>query len=152
MSSAGPPKAASGSPPPTIFPSTVRSGRTPKRSCAPPRPTRKPVITSSNASGALQLQEARRRRDAAHVPGDRLDDDRGKAFAVALDGRGSPFEIVVVDDDRVGGDTGGNAERRRDAERRETGSRAREEAVGVPVVAAGELDDPVTAGEAAGEP
>ena len=67
-----------------IFPSTVRSGVTPSRSCAPPRPTRKPVITSSKISSApvavrvvAQLpKEARVGRDEAHVGRVRLADDR----------------------------------------------------------------------------
>ena len=52
ISSARPPYAPIGMPPPMILPSTVRSGRTPKRACAPPRPTRNPVITSSKISSA----------------------------------------------------------------------------------------------------
>ena len=104
MTSARPPNAASGSPPPTILPSTVRSGVTPNRSCAPPRATRKPVITSSKTSSAparvaeqaQRLEEPGRRRHAAHVPGDGLDDDRRQALAVALDRRGDAVDVVVL--------------------------------------------------------
>jgi hypothetical protein len=52
ISSRGPPYAAAGSPPPTTLPMTTRSGVTPVSSWAPPRATRKPVITSSNTSSA----------------------------------------------------------------------------------------------------
>ena len=45
-------RAAKGSPPPITLPSVVRSGRMPKRACAPPRATRNPVITSSKMSTA----------------------------------------------------------------------------------------------------
>ena len=61
ISAAGPPTAASGSPPPTTLPKIERSGVMPKRSCAPPTPTRKPVITSSNTSSApLRVHRSRR--------------------------------------------------------------------------------------------
>src|SRR4051794_3756685 len=43
---------ADGMPPPMILPRVVRSGVTPNIACAPPRPTRKPVITSSKTSSA----------------------------------------------------------------------------------------------------
>ncbi len=57
ISALGPPKAASGMPPPMTLPSTVMSGAKPGIAfaytpCAPRRPTRKPVITSSNTSSA----------------------------------------------------------------------------------------------------
>ena len=45
-----PPKAPTGMPPPITLPSVDKSGVTPKSSCAPPRATRKPVITSSKIS------------------------------------------------------------------------------------------------------
>ena len=47
-----PPIAATGNPPPRPLASVVRSGVTPKNSCAPPRANRKPVITSSKISNA----------------------------------------------------------------------------------------------------
>src|SRR3989338_4106267 len=43
----GPPTAPIGKPPPIILPNVVRSGVTPKASCAPPSATRNPVTTSS---------------------------------------------------------------------------------------------------------
>ena len=137
MISARPPNAASGSPPPTIFPRIVRSGRTPKRSWAPPRATRKPVITSSNTSSAPEASQSARSasrkpgcgRDAAHVPGDRLDEDRGEVLAAALDGGGGEVDVVVVDDDRVADDGLGHAGRGRDPERRQARAGLGEERV-----------------------
>ena len=67
MISARPPNAASGSPPPAILPRIVRSGVTPKRSCAPPRATRKPVITSSKTSSAPAASQSI--RSASRKPG-----------------------------------------------------------------------------------
>ena len=45
----------------------VRSGRTPNSSCAPPRATRKPVITSSKTSSAPDASQ--RLRSASRKPG-----------------------------------------------------------------------------------
>src|SRR2546423_197118 len=50
--SSRPPYAPTGNPPPITFPRQVRSGSIPYRCCAPPRATRKPVITSSKMSRA----------------------------------------------------------------------------------------------------
>ena len=83
MTSARPPKAPTCRPPPMTLPKHDRSGVTPKRSCAPPRASRKPVITSSKTSSAPTRSHSARRpgeepgagRDQAHVGGDRLDDD-----------------------------------------------------------------------------
>src|SRR5262249_42725980 len=121
ISSPRPPNAASGSPPPTILPSTVRSGTTPKRSWAPPRATRNPPGEDEPRPGRAaeqpqRLQKARRRRAAAHVPGDRLDEDRGQPLPVPLDRRGDAVDVVVVAHDRVGGHPGRNTGRARDAE------------------------------------
>ena len=52
MTSARPPNAASGNPPPTTLPSVVRSGVMRMVSWAPPRARRKPVITSSHTNSA----------------------------------------------------------------------------------------------------
>ena len=118
------------------------------------------MITSSKieqraagvAEHAQRLEKSGRRRDAAHVSGDGLDDDRGKPLAVALDRRRDAVDVVVVDDDRVRRHAGRHAGRRRDAERREPGAGAGEKRIGVAVIAAGELDHPVAVGEAAREP
>jgi hypothetical protein len=52
MMSARPPNAPTGKPPPMILPNVDKSGVMPNRSCAPPRASRKPVITSSKISNA----------------------------------------------------------------------------------------------------
>ncbi len=62
-----PPKAPTGMPPPMIFPSVVRSGRTPETSCTPPRATRKPVMTSSKISTAPCRSQTL--RSASRKPG-----------------------------------------------------------------------------------
>ena len=67
MTSPRPPTAPIGSPPPTIFPSTVRSALISNRSCAPPRAIRKPVITSSKTSSAPEASQ--RSRSASRKPG-----------------------------------------------------------------------------------
>ena len=60
MRSRGPPSAASGSPPPITFPKHHRSGCTPTAAVAPPRPRRKPVITSSKIKSAPARSHAAR--------------------------------------------------------------------------------------------
>ena len=50
---------------------------------------------------AQRLEEARRGRDDAHVPGDRLDDHAREALAVALERPGGGVDVVVRRDDRV---------------------------------------------------
>ena len=155
-----PPKAASGSPPPTILPRIVRSGRTPKRACAPPRATRKPVITSSKTSSAPVASHSIRR--PSRKPGAGGTQPMFPATgSTRIAASPSPYrstaaavrvEVVVGDDDRVGGHAGGHARRRRDAERREPGAGARQEGVGVAVVAAVELDHTVAASERPREP
>ncbi len=104
------------------------------------------------AERAQRLQEAGLRRDAAHVAGHRLDEDRREVLAVALDRRCRKIDVVVVDDDGVGDDRSRHAGGRRDPERGEPGPRLGEERIGMPVVAAGELQDLRAAGEGACEP
>src|SRR5262245_49367587 len=101
---------------------------------------------------AQGLEEPGRRRDDAHVPGDRLDDHAREALAVALEGTGGGDNIVVRRDDRVRGGAGRHARGRRDAERRGPGACLGEQRVGVPVVAAGELQDPVALRRSARKP
>ena len=119
------------------------------------------MITSSKTSSApaasqrsaQRFQEPRRRRDAAHVPGDRLDDDRRQPLAVALDGRRDTVDVVVVAHDRVRGDAGRDAGRARDRRAsRGPSPRDARNGVGVPVVAAGERDHAVAMGQPAREP
>ena len=52
MMARAPPKAPTGMPPPITLPKVARSGAMPVSSAAPPRPTRKPEITSSKISSA----------------------------------------------------------------------------------------------------
>ena len=60
MISAEAPKAPMGRPPPITLPKHHTSGRTPNHSAAPPRASRKPVITSSNNSSAPARSQAAR--------------------------------------------------------------------------------------------
>src|SRR5581483_4240082 len=103
------------------------------------------------AERAQRLEKAVDRRDDAHVPGDRLDDDRREPLAVAHDRLGCRVDVVVGADDRVARDGARHARRRRDSEGREARAGAREQRVGMAVVAAGELEDPVALREAARE-
>ena len=61
-------------------------------------------------------------------------------------------DVVVRRDDRVRGDRRRHAQRGRDPERRQSGAGFGEQRVDVAVVAAGELEDTVAAGEAARQP
>ncbi|KAG1246283.1 hypothetical protein G6F65_020766 [Rhizopus arrhizus] len=61
MTSALPPKAPTGMPPPITLASVVMSGFTPVRPCTPCGPTRKPVITSSKISSAPCCVQTSRR-------------------------------------------------------------------------------------------
>ena len=153
MSSRRPPTAASGSPPPITFPKHHRSGCTPTAAVAPPRPRRKPVITSSKieerarpvAGGAQPLEEPGLGGDEPHVRGHRLDDHAGHGFVDLRD-------LVVGRDDRRRDGTRRHAGGAGKPERRDAAPAAGEQRVGVAVVAAGELDDAVAPGGAAGEP
>ncbi len=132
-----------------ILPRQVRSGFTPVRPCAPPRPARKPEITSSKISSAPLLvadvaqpaKKSRGRRHEAHVAGNGFDDHRGDRARIrgehVLDRR----EIVVARDQRVAGGRGSDTGAGRRPEREHPRSRLHEERVGVPVIAAFELDD-----------
>ena len=99
-----------------------------------------------------RLEKAGVRRDDAHVPGDRLDDDGRQALAVPHHGVRRSVDVVVRAYDRVGGDRGRNTGRGRDGKRCEPGARAREQRIDVTVVAARELEDAITLREAAREP
>jgi hypothetical protein len=59
--SARPPNAPTGSPPPITFPKHQRSGRTPDQPDAPSSPSRNPVMTSSKINNAPTSSQAARR-------------------------------------------------------------------------------------------
>ena len=83
---------------------------TPKASAAPPRASRKPVLTSSKmqqrpelrAQIADALQEALTRQDALRVAEHRLDQDAGDLIALALEEAAQRGQVVVGHrDDRL---------------------------------------------------
>ena len=90
---------------------------------------------------AQPLEEARGREHEPHVPDDRLE-DHGRDLVVALR-RALLDRVEVVErrGERVGDRARRHARRVGQAERRDARSRLHEEEVGVPVVAADELDD-----------
>jgi hypothetical protein len=118
------------------------------------------VITSSKTSSApLASQSARSAwrnpgagGDDAHVPRDRLDEDRRESLAVPRHGSRDGVDVVVGQHDRVGCDAGGHAGRRRDTERHHARACARKQRVDVPEVVTGELDHAVATGRRAGQP
>ena len=140
-----------GRPPPMIFPRMVRSGVTPSRSCAPPRATRNPEITSSNTSSApaasaavaQEVEEAPVGRHEAHVGRVGLAHERGQ---LALGERALHRVAVVPRHHRRVGRLGrGHAGAGRDALGGEARARLGQEAVHVAVVGAGELQHRVAA-------
>ena len=92
------------------LPKIERSGVMPKRACAPPSATRKPVMTSSNTSSAPccvhsdaeRVEKTRRGRDEAHVRGDRFDEHGRDLGAGSSKTRVERGDVVVRHDDRVG--------------------------------------------------
>ena len=108
--------------------------------------------TGRVAERAQDLEEAWVGRDDSHVPGDGLDDDRRQPLAVALDRGSGSVDVVVGGHDRVAGGARGHARCGREAEGRKPGAGFGEQAVGVTVVAARELEDAVAPGEPAREP
>src|SRR5207342_1491441 len=81
--------------------------------------------------------------DDAHVPGDRLDDDRGQALAVALDGGSGGVDVVEGADDGVARGACGDPGAGGHPEGGAAGPARDKERVRMPVVAPGELDDTV---------
>ena len=132
-----------------ILPRHVRSGTTPLHPCAPPGADAEAgnhlvedqQDAVARADVAQALQKARLRQHHAHVAGDRLDDQRGdligKRLAQPLDRR----QVVVRGEQRVGGRRARDAGARRHAERRQARAGLHEKLIGVPVIAALELDD-----------
>ena len=101
---------------------------------------------------AQALEEAFHREDEAHVPGDRLDDDRGDLARVLGEEPLDRSEVVVGGDERVLDRARSDAGRVRQPERRDARSRLDEQHVGVTVVAARELHDLPPLRERAREP
>ncbi len=101
---------------------------------------------------AQRLEEARLRRDHAHVGGDGLDDDGGDFPAMRFEQFFNRSSIVVGSVERQLGERLRHAGARSDSQRGEARARLREKAVGVAVVAAFEFYDEVAAGGGAREP
>ena len=150
--SARPPKAPMFRPPPMTLPKQVRSASMPYSSWAPPRATRKPVMTSSKISSAPTRSHSARSAarkpsaggDEAHVGGDGLEDDRGDVV-------GEGGDVVEGHDRGVGHRGRRDPHRVGQAEDRQRRTGLGQEGVAVAVVVAGELHQPVAAGVAAGE-
>ena len=135
--------------PPMILPKVVRSGRMPSRSWAPPGATRKPVMTSSKIR--IAPWRAVSSRKPARKPGagntSPMLPTYGSTMTAAIssgyarEGRLDAVEVVVVDDDRVA--RGPLRDPRRVGTPLVSAPLPAEirNAVAVPVVAAGELDD-----------
>ena len=158
MTTAGPPTAASGRPPPTTLPKIDRSGVIPNHACAPPRADAEPgdhLVEDEQRAGAGApvpevVEEAGRGGDEAHVGGDRLDEDRREV--VLGEGGIDRGDVVVGHDDGVGHRTGGDARRSGDPERGDATAGGDEQRVEMTVVAARELEDLGSPGGAACQP
>ena len=94
-----------------ILPRHVRSGVTPKRSCAPPRASLKTghdlVEDQDDPVLARDLPEPFeipfRRRHTAHVPGDWLQDDGGELLALAREQVPHRLQVVVRQNGGISG-------------------------------------------------
>ena len=87
------------------------------------------------------LQEAVVRGDESHVAGDRFDEHGGDLPPMPRERFLDRRQIVVPREDRIGGGCGRHAGAGRDAECHRARSGLHEERVGMPVIAALELDD-----------
>ena len=101
---------------------------------------------------AQPLEKSGSRLDQVHVAGDRLDDDAGNGIAGLVECGIELREVVVVEHQRLRCGLGRHAGRARITESESARARLDEQAVGVAVIAAFELDDAAAAGESAGEP
>ncbi len=118
-----------------------------------PGPRRNPVMTSSNTSSDPAASQAARRPS-------RNPDAGATRFMFAATGStmtqateaSISGTVVVGGDDRVGHGGGGDAGRPRQPQHRDPAAAAGQQRVGVAVVAAVELHDPVAPGDPAGEP
>ena len=98
---------------------------------APCRLTRLPSAARNSALGS----------DAAHVADDRLEDHAGDARAMLGKCRFEPGRIVVGQHERVLGRAARHARRVGHAQRRSRAAGGHQQAIDVPVIVAGELDD-----------
>ena len=103
------------------------------------------------AGFAQAFEEARRRRHTVHVAGNRLDDDAGDLLADFAQGLAHRLDVVERQGQGVLGEGRRNARGVRHAEGQGAGAGLHQQAVGVTVVAAFELDDAVAPGVAAGQ-
>ena len=88
-------------------------------------------------------------RDRAHVGGGTLEDNGGDTVTHLLEARAQDLNIVVGQDDRLGGDGLGDTGRTGQATRSDARPGGGEQTVGMAVVIAGEFHDKVTPGGAA---
>ena len=108
------------------------------------------AVLRAQLAQALQIAVAR--RDAIHVAGDRLDDQRRRSRRRASANKSlRGVEIVVRQGQREIGERLRHARRSRHAERQRAGAGLDQERIAVAVIAAFELDDARAAGGAARE-
>ena len=122
MTSRDPVTALKAMPPAMALAKIARSAVSPKCSCAPPRATRNPVMTSSNTSSAPcvvgqapeHLEEPGHGRDEAPVDGDRFAHDRRHLSAMLGQDRLDRRRVVPLGDDHVRQGALGDARRSRE--------------------------------------
>ena len=100
---------------------------------------------------AQLVQEFRTRHDQAHVADHRLEDDAGNPVAVKAKRLGQGSHVVVAQWQGIGRAAFRHAGTVGHAQRSGAGAGLDQQAIDVAVVAAGELDDHVPSGEAAGQ-
>ncbi len=128
------------------------------RPCAPRRPKRSQVITSSKTSSAPHrlaraCSPSRKRglgHDQPHVGGDRFDDDRRQIVLVRTQSFVDGGEIVVARDHNVAAYSFRNSAVGRTC-RRCRRARFEQRQIEMPVVVAGKLEDATAAGEGASD-
>jgi hypothetical protein len=161
MTSARPPTAATGSPPPMTLPKVTRSGTTVSRvrehlgvaARGGAEPGEHLVADQQGALAAAELGDERGepgcRGDNAHVRRRRLGDHGGDAAGVRGEDLLQRGTVVVRDDERLRRDGLRHAGRARQCEGRQPRPGGGQQTVGVTVVVARELDEQVASGRAA---
>ena len=96
------------------------------------------------------LQKIRRRRNAIHVAGHRLDDDAGDLRADLTEHPLDLIDVVVVERHGVAGERLGHARRSGNAERQRPGAGLDQQGIGMAVIAALEFHDGVATGKRRG--